>query len=54
MQKVDVILFEGLRSAALPMIEVHRPSLGLPMLGLPVSLFWPSPAMLGPLSPAGA
>jgi molybdopterin-guanine dinucleotide biosynthesis protein B len=35
MQKVDIILLEGFRSARLPMIEVHRPSLGLPML-------WPS------------
>jgi len=32
MQKVDIILFEGFRGAPIPMIEVHRPSLGLPML----------------------
>lgn len=32
MQGVDIILFEGFRSAPIPMIEVHRPALGLPML----------------------
>jgi len=32
MQNVDIVLFEGFRSAPIPMIEVHRPSLGLPML----------------------
>ena len=35
MSAVDIVLFEGFRSAPIPMIEVHRPSLGLPML-------WPS------------
>jgi molybdopterin-guanine dinucleotide biosynthesis protein B len=28
----DIVLFEGFRSAPVPMIEVYRPSLGLPML----------------------
>jgi len=28
----DIVLFEGFRSAPIPMIEVYRPSLGLPML----------------------
>ena len=32
MGRVDIILFEGFRGAPIPMIEVHRPSLGLPML----------------------
>ena len=32
MKDVDIILFEGFRNAPIPMIEVHRPSLGLPML----------------------
>jgi molybdopterin-guanine dinucleotide biosynthesis protein B len=32
MKHVDIILFEGFRNAPFPMIEVHRPSLGLPML----------------------
>ena len=32
MEGVDIVLFEGFRSAPIPMIEVHRPSLGLPML----------------------
>lgn len=32
MKDVDVILFEGFRNASIPMIEVHRPSLGRPML----------------------
>jgi molybdopterin-guanine dinucleotide biosynthesis adapter protein len=32
---VDIVLFEGFRSAPIPMIEVFRPSLGRPML-------WPS------------
>ena len=32
MSDVDIVLFEGFRSAPIPMIEVHRPSLGLPML----------------------
>ncbi len=32
MQGVDIVIFEGFRGAAIPMIEVHRPSLGLPML----------------------
>ena len=33
----DVVLFEGFRAAPIPMIEVYRPALGLPMLwpGLP-------------------
>lgn len=35
MSAVDIVIFEGFRSAPIPMIEVHRPSLGLPML-------WPS------------
>ena len=35
MKGVDIVLLEGFRSAPIPMIEVHRPSLGLPML-------WPS------------
>lgn len=35
MSPVDIVLFEGFRNAPIPMIEVHRPSLGLPML-------WPS------------
>jgi molybdopterin-guanine dinucleotide biosynthesis protein B len=29
---VDVVLFEGFRGAPIPMIEVFRPALGLPML----------------------
>lgn len=28
----DIVLFEGFRSAPIPMIEVYRPSLGRPML----------------------
>ena len=32
MTGVDIVLFEGFRNAALPMIEVFRPSLGRPML----------------------
>lgn len=32
MAHVDVVLFEGFRSAPIPMIEVFRPSLGRPML----------------------
>lgn len=32
MRDVDIVLFEGFRKARIPMIEVHRPSLGLPML----------------------
>jgi molybdopterin-guanine dinucleotide biosynthesis protein B len=32
MDHVDIVLFEGFRGAPIPMIEVHRPSLGLPML----------------------
>jgi molybdopterin-guanine dinucleotide biosynthesis adapter protein len=32
MPNVDIVLFEGFRTAPIPMIEVHRPSLGLPML----------------------
>ena len=32
MSGVDIVLFEGFRNAALPMIEVFRPSLGRPML----------------------
>lgn len=35
MSDVDIVVFEGFRSAPVPMIEVHRPCLGLPML-------WPS------------
>ena len=34
---VDIVLFEGFRSAPIPMIEVFRPSLGRPML-------WPTSA----------
>ncbi len=32
MGRVDIVIFEGFRNATIPMIEVHRPSLGLPML----------------------
>lgn len=32
MAHVDIVLFEGFRSAPIPMIEVFRPSLGRPML----------------------
>jgi len=32
MRGVDIVLFEGFRNAALPMIEVFRPSVGRPML----------------------
>ena len=32
MRDVDIVLFDGFRQAPIPMIEVHRPSLGLPML----------------------
>lgn len=32
MGDVDVVLFEGFRGAAIPMIEVYRPSLNLPVL----------------------
>ena len=32
MNGVDIVLFEGFRSAPIPMIEVHRPGLGLPLL----------------------
>ncbi len=32
MAHVDVVLFEGFRSAPIPLIEVFRPSLGRPML----------------------
>lgn len=37
MGDVDVVLFEGFRGAAIPMIEVFRPSLGLPPLWESVS-----------------
>ncbi len=32
MRAVDIVLFEGFRRAPIPLIEVHRPSLGLPTL----------------------
>jgi molybdopterin-guanine dinucleotide biosynthesis protein B len=32
LEKADIVLFEGFRSAPIPMIEVFRPVLGLPML----------------------
>ncbi|MGE5096914.1 MAG: molybdopterin-guanine dinucleotide biosynthesis protein B [Betaproteobacteria bacterium] len=32
MREVDIILFEGFRSAPIPMIEVYRPALGKPWL----------------------
>ncbi|HEX8012809.1 MAG TPA: molybdopterin-guanine dinucleotide biosynthesis protein B [Casimicrobiaceae bacterium] len=32
MGEVDIVLFEGFRGAPIPMIEVYRPTLGLPML----------------------
>ena len=32
MDAVDIVLFEGFRNAPIPMIEVHRPALGRPML----------------------
>jgi molybdopterin-guanine dinucleotide biosynthesis adapter protein len=32
MADVDIILFEGFRSAPIPMIEVYRPAVGKPML----------------------
>ena len=32
MASVDIVLFEGFRSAPIPIIEVFRPSLGRPML----------------------
>jgi molybdopterin-guanine dinucleotide biosynthesis protein B len=32
MRNVDLVLVEGFRSAPIPMIEVYRPALGLPML----------------------
>ena len=32
MTGVDIVLFEGFRNAPIPMIEVYRPSLGMPML----------------------
>ncbi len=43
---VDLVLVEGFKSAGIPMIEVHRPSLGKPGL-------WPdSPAILAVASDA--
>lgn len=32
MSGADIVLLEGFRQVPIPMIEVHRPSLGLPML----------------------
>jgi molybdopterin-guanine dinucleotide biosynthesis protein B len=47
MGDVDIVLFEGFRQAPSPMIEVHRPSLGLPML-------WPTCPTVVALATDGA
>ena len=47
MRDVDIVLFEGFRQAPVPMIEVHRPSLGLPML-------WPTCPTVVALASDGA
>jgi molybdopterin-guanine dinucleotide biosynthesis adapter protein len=47
MRDVDIVLFEGFRQAPIPMIEVHRPSLGLPML-------WPTCPTVVALASDGA
>ena len=47
MREVDIVLFEGFRRAPIPLIEVHRPSLGLPML-------WPTCPTVVALATDGA
>jgi molybdopterin-guanine dinucleotide biosynthesis protein B len=47
MRDVDIVLFEGFRQAPIPKVEVHRPSLGLPML-------WPTCPTVVALATDGA